>query len=294
MSMTTILPVEQRTVDFNGTALVALRDNHGTIWVPLRRLCEAIGVAFTNQIKKIQSDPVMSEHIVTLPIVLSDGRTFEMECLALKYVRAWLFGINANRVKVEIRDRLLAYQREVIEVIDRAFTPASAESGLDDTMIRAMRDNALQQAQLWEMVLGERQRLRRAEQALDEIDEQMGTFGQLLYRHDDTLRHVLNDLNRLRAEQSAITARFTDITRLLPAPNDFITPEEKAALKALVDDVVAAAHHKGVRLGQGRNDYPAVWDAFKRRFDLAKYDELPRTQYADAIEWLKAWLDRIQ
>ncbi len=291
--MTAIVPAEQRTVEFYGTELVALRDNQGAIWVPLRRLCEAIGVAFTNQIKKIQSDPVMSDNIVTLPILLADGRTFEMECLSLKYVRAWLFGINANRVKAEIRERLLAYQREVIEVIDRAFTSAASDNGMDEAMIRAMRDNALQQAQLWEMVLSERQRLRRTEQAVEEMDEQMGMFGQLLYRHDDTLRQVLKDLHRLRAEQSAIVSRFTDITRLLPSPDDPITPEEKAALKALVDDVVAAATRKGVRLGQGRNDYPAVWDAFKRRFDLAKYDELSRARYHDAIEWLKAWRDRL-
>lgn len=292
--MNPIVPVEQRTVEFYNTELVALRDHQGTIWVPLRRLCEAIGVASNNQIKKIQGDPVMSDHLVSLPILVPDGRTLEMECLSLKYVRAWLFGINANRVKADIRERLLAYQREVIEVIDRAFSPTHPESGLDETMIRAMRDNALQQAQLWEMVLSERQRLRRTEQAVEELDEQMGMFGQLLYRHDDTLRHVLTDLNHLRTEQSSILARFTDITRLLPNPSGPITPEEKAAIKALVDDIVAAAHQKGVRLGQGRNDYPAVWDAFKRRFDLAKYDELPRDKHHEALQWLKAWLDTLR
>lgn len=292
--MSAILPVEQRTVEFYGSELVAMRDHQGTIWVPLRRLCEAIGVAFNTQQRKIQDDPVMGESLISMPVVLADGRTFEMECLALKYVRAWLFGINANRVKADIRERLLAYQREVIEVIDRAFTPTHAESGVDDAMIRAMRDNALQQAQLWEMVLSERQRLRRTEQAVEEIDEQMGLFGKMLYRHDDTLRHVLQDLNQLRTEQSAMLARYTDVTHLLPVANDPITPEEKAAIKALVDDLVAAAQQKGIRLGQGRNDYPAVWDAFKRRFDLAKYDELPRTQHEEAVQWLKAWLKRIQ
>lgn len=292
--MSALVPVEQRTVAFYDTELVALRDAEGTIWVPLRRLCDAIGVAFTNQTKKIQSDPVMSDNLKLLPVLHPDGRTFEMDCLSLKYVRAWLFGINANRVKAEIRDKLLAYQREVIEVIDRAFTPVSQESGLDETMIRAMRDNALQQAQLWEMVLSERQRLRRTEQAVEELDEQMGVFGKLIYQHDDALRHVLQDLTRLRSEQGAILARFSDVTRLLPDANAAtITPDEKAAIKALVDDIVAAAQQKGVRLGQGRNDYPAVWDAFKRHFDLAKYDELPRAHYPAALQWLKTWLARL-
>lgn len=284
---------DQRAIEFAGATLLAVRDPQGIIWVPLRRLCEEIGVSYQSQHAKITEDRVLSKHTSMVPVVSEDRRVFEMICLDLSFVRGWLFGINANRVKAEIRERLEQYQEQVYEVIDRAFTSATSDSGLDDTMIRAMRDNALQQAQLWEMVLSERQRLRRTEQAVEEIDEQMGVFGKLLYRHDDTLRHVLNDLNRLRTEQSAITARFTDITRLLPAPNDPITPEEKAALKALVDDVVAAATQKGIRLGQGRNDYPAVWDAFKRRFDLAKYDELPRAKYNDAINWLKAWRDRL-
>ena len=73
-----------------------------------------------------------------------------------------------------------------------------------------------------------------------------------------------------------------------------ISPSQKAALKELVDDLVAAAQERGVRLGQGRNDYPAVWGAFKQRFDVAKYDELTADRYDEALTWLKTWIERIR
>jgi hypothetical protein len=36
-------------------------------------------------------------------------------------VNGWLFGINANRVKEELRDRLIQYQRECYRVLADAF-----------------------------------------------------------------------------------------------------------------------------------------------------------------------------
>lgn len=292
--MDSIVPAEQRTADFYGEELIALRDASGAIWVPLRRLCEAIGVAFPSQLTKVTQDPVMSEHLRRAPVLLADGRTYEMECLALKYVRGWLFSINANRVKAEVRDRLIQYQREVIEILDRAFGRDLPAPRMDDAMILAMRDNAMQQAQLWEMVLAERQRLRVTEELVQEHDDRLGDHDRHLWHHDHALETALEELASLRQKQGDLMARFSDITRLLPAPTETIGPAQKAAIKALVDDIVGAAQEHGVRLGQGRNDYPAVWDAFKRRFDLAKYDELTLAQYEEAIAWLKAWLDRLR
>jgi hypothetical protein len=292
--MESIVPAEQRTAEFYGEELIALRDGTGAIWVPLRRLCEAIGVAFPSQLTKVTQDPVMSEHLRRAPVTLADGRTYEMECLALKYVRGWLFSINANRVKSEVRDRLIQYQREVIEILDRTFSRDLPAQRMDDAMILAMRDNAMQQAQLWEMVLAERQRLRVTEELVQEHDDRLGDHDRHLWRHDQALDQALEELGALRQRQGDLLAHFSDITRLLPASSEQIGPAQKAAIKALVDDIVAAAQAKGVRLGQGRNDYPATWDAFKRRFDLAKYDELTLAQYEEAVAWLKGWLDQLR
>jgi hypothetical protein len=286
----TIVPVEQRTIEFYGDELVAVRDAQSTVWVPVRRLCEALDLAYRAQLARIERDPVLRDEVRSVSVTLADGRAFDMICLPLKYVRGWLFGVNANRVKPEIRDKLIQYQRDIIEIIDRHFSRPLTVSSLNETIMQAMRDNAAQQVQIWEALLEEQRRLRAAEAYLDDIDNRVSDHDRLLWEHEQRLE----DLRSLQQQQAEALSRLTDSIRLLPAPGTPISPAQKAAIKALVDDIVAAAEERGLRLGQGRNNYPAVWDGFKRRFDLAKYDELASAQYDEALVWLKAWLDRIR
>lgn len=44
-----------------------------------------------------------------------------MLCLPLDYINGFLFGINANRVEPELRERLITYQREYYQVLAAAF-----------------------------------------------------------------------------------------------------------------------------------------------------------------------------
>lgn len=285
--MSAIVPAEQKTVDFYGADLVALRDASGAIWVPLRRLCEAIGVDFRSQLTRVTQDPVLNEQLRSAPVTLPDGRTYEMECLSLKYIRAWLFAINANRVKAEVRERLMQYQREVIEILDRAFSAPLSTMQPDEGVMHMMRDQAAQMVQLWDNMIAEQRRLRAAEEFITDLDDRVTD-------QERTTRAILMRLEELRQEQAALLSRYQDVVRVLPAPRDSIGPSEQASIKALVDEIVAAAKERGVRLGQGRNDYPAVWSDFNRRFDVAKYQQLSMAQYQEAITWLKMWLDRIR
>lgn len=290
MTATALVPVEQRSIDFYGDELIAMRAEDGTIWVPIRHLCDALGVDRTAQMRRIERDPVLNGELRDAPVTLPDGRSFEMACLPLKYVRGWLFGINASRVKAEIRDKLIQYQREVIEIIDRHFGRPVPSDSFDETMMEAMRDNAVKQVQLWEALIAEQRRLRAAEAYLAEVDDRLGDHDRALWAHE----RALHELRALQQEQSQTLTRLDATVRLLPAPESAIDASQKAAIKALVDDLVAAAQAQGIRLGRGQNDYPAVWDAFKRRFDLARYDELTVSRYEEALTWLKAWLDRIR
>lgn len=47
----------------------------------------------------------------------SDGKTYEMVCLPLKYALAWLLGIDSRNVKSEAKEGLLKYQNECYDVI---------------------------------------------------------------------------------------------------------------------------------------------------------------------------------
>lgn len=288
--MGSIVPAEQKSIDFYGESLIALRDLEGLIWVPLRRLCEAIGINLQGQLDRVERDPVLREEMRSVSVTLTDGRAFDMSCLPLKYVRAWLFGVNASRVRPAVRDKLIQYQREVIEIIDRHFTRPAPAGGMDERVMEAMRDNALQQAKLWETMIAEQRRLRAVEELVQVVDERVSDHDRILDDHATAIIHLRN----LQEQQSLLLTKFNAAVQLLPMPSDTISPAQKAIIKELVDDVVAEAQTRGLRLGQGRNDYPAVWAALKQRFDVAKYDELTVAQFEPCVTWLKAWRLRLQ
>jgi regulator of PEP synthase PpsR (kinase-PPPase family) len=44
-----------------------------------------------------------------------------MYCLPFEYCLAWMLGVNSANVKEEIREKLLDYQRDCVEVLKRHF-----------------------------------------------------------------------------------------------------------------------------------------------------------------------------
>lgn len=286
-SRTPLVPVEEQTIEFYGDQIVAVAiEEEGVrrIYTPVKPITDYLGLDWSSQYKRIQRDAILSQEarlmvIATMNTNPAGGRP-DMLCLPLEMLQGFLFGIQPNRVREALREKVLRYQRECYRVLHEAFRlDRSLPERTSEAVIQAMRDNALQQARLWETVLAEQRRLRVTEMVVQE--------------HDDLIGAAFDQLALLRQEQVRLATRFDDLSRLLPAPDSPISPAQKAAIKALVDDIVAAAQEAGVRLGQGRNDYPAVWDAFKRRFDLARYDELPSSRFDEATGWLKSWRDRL-
>lgn len=98
-------------VPFKGWDLVAwLNEHDGDHMIAVKPIAEAIGVRWQPQAKKISSDPRFSyHHMVTTG---SDGKNYEMLCLPVRQLNGWLYSINANKVKPEIREKLLKFQEE--------------------------------------------------------------------------------------------------------------------------------------------------------------------------------------
>ena len=98
-------------VDFHGHALTVITadDEH---LVALRPICEAIGLAWHGQYERIQRHEVLRTTVRVTRTVAEDGKERDLACLPLHYLNGWLFGVDASRVRPEIRERLVQYQRE--------------------------------------------------------------------------------------------------------------------------------------------------------------------------------------
>ena len=102
--------VEQKEVQFYGDSVVAVRVSQGNVFVPVRPICERLGVTWPSQRNRIMRDAVLAPEVVTLSVFVTNtqgpgGQQRDMLCLPLDYVSGFLFGINADRVNFDCRTR---------------------------------------------------------------------------------------------------------------------------------------------------------------------------------------------
>lgn len=98
------------TAEFLGKE-VTLVDNNGVAYVAMREIVEGIGLDWKGQHKKLmeQSEKFNCGHITT---VAKDGKNREMLCIPIKKLNGWLFGLNSNKVRADLKERLENYQEE--------------------------------------------------------------------------------------------------------------------------------------------------------------------------------------
>lgn len=111
------LPVTE--LRFHGHPLVAVRDGM-IIRVAMKPICEALGLDWSAQYRRLLRHPILAEGVAMMAIP-SLGGGQDTLTLHLHLLHGWLFGIDSNRVREEIRPLLLTYQRECFAVLDRHF-----------------------------------------------------------------------------------------------------------------------------------------------------------------------------
>lgn len=85
--------------------------------VAVKPVCEILGVNYPSQFTKLKEHPVYGSVIVLSTTTGADGKAYEMVCIPLRYFFAWLFTINPNNVKEEIRESMQKYQLECSNVL---------------------------------------------------------------------------------------------------------------------------------------------------------------------------------
>ena len=100
----------------NGISLQVVADGREQL-VAVKPVCEILGVDAKSQREKIEEHPLFSSVRVLSPSTGADGKTYEMVCLPLRYFPSWLFSINPNNVKEDIRENLLEYQKKCNDIL---------------------------------------------------------------------------------------------------------------------------------------------------------------------------------
>ena len=114
------------TVEFHGQSLIAV-EVEGKPYVAMRPIVENIGLQWGSQFNRIQRHPVLKSTVFMMTTVAEDGKQREMLCLPLSMLNGWLFGVDVNRVREEIRPKLIRYQTECFDVLYQHFMPKAPQ-----------------------------------------------------------------------------------------------------------------------------------------------------------------------
>lgn len=103
------------SIDFHGQTLLAtIQDN--VVYTALKPICENIGLSWNAQFERIKRDEVLAEGVRMIRTPTKGGFQ-EVVCLPLTLLNGWLFGVDTNRVKAEIRETLITYKRECYQAL---------------------------------------------------------------------------------------------------------------------------------------------------------------------------------
>lgn len=111
------------------TAVVA-----GVTYVAMRQIVENIGIDWTGQSVKLRK---MKDkfNCRDISMVAADGKLRKLLCIPLKKLNGWLFSINPEKVRADIRDKLIQYQEECFTVLHDYWTKGKAENARKKTSV---------------------------------------------------------------------------------------------------------------------------------------------------------------
>lgn len=105
-----------QTVNFHNQTLTTL-EKDGKQYAAMKPICENIGLEWNSQFRRIQRKEVLKSVVAMMAITGNDGKKYEMVCLPIDYLNGWLMGVDENRVKPEIKDTLVMYQKECYKAL---------------------------------------------------------------------------------------------------------------------------------------------------------------------------------
>ena len=258
-----LVPVEQKEVEFYGDEIIAVRTGDSMVHIPIRPICELLGVDWSAQRRRINRDTVLSEEMRSVAVTTTEGErlvTREMQCLPLDYISGFLFGINADRVKPELKERVVRYQRECYKVLADAFREGrlTADPTFDDLL--AADSPAVQAYKMASAIMQMARQQILLEAQIGEHANRLDEYGQRL----ELIETTLGD------------------------PGQHITPDQAMQISQAVK-IVAMELGKRTK----KNEYGAVYGQLYRQFAVTSYKQLPASKFDEAMSWLTGWYKRI-
>ncbi len=107
-------------VPFNGQQIITAMAA-GVAYVAMKPIVENLGMSWGTQQQKLMKQ-LDKFNCIHMNMVAADGKLRKLLCLPLKKLNGWLFSINPEKVRADIRDKLIQYQEECFTVLHDYWT----------------------------------------------------------------------------------------------------------------------------------------------------------------------------
>ena len=118
-----MLVIKQEIIRFREDSLIIIKNTKGKVFIPLKQLCDYLGVPWESQRQRINRDPVLKSVTFVMQVTALDGKKYKKtKVLPLKYLNGFLFGICDSRItNSSVRRKLLVYKKECYNVLHNYF-----------------------------------------------------------------------------------------------------------------------------------------------------------------------------
>ncbi|MFU70947.1 phage antirepressor Ant [Escherichia coli] len=120
-------------VPFSGQQIITAMAA-GVAYVAMKPIVENLGMSWGTQQQKLMKQ-VDKFNCIHMNMVAADGKLRKLLCLPLKKLNGWLFSINPEKVRADIRDKLIQYQEECFTVLHDYWTKGKAENARKKTSV---------------------------------------------------------------------------------------------------------------------------------------------------------------
>ena len=104
----------KKFLEFNGKVIYFVAAD-GQYWIALKPICEALGVDFEAQRKRLNADGILCQLPSEQTVVAADGKVRKMVCLPEFFIYGWIFSIQSQS------EDLQAYKLECYRVLYEHF-----------------------------------------------------------------------------------------------------------------------------------------------------------------------------
>lgn len=262
----------QHFVLFYGDEIIAVQSNDASVFVVFSLLCSNLNLERTSQARRVQRHEVLREGFLSLP-VQTEGGVQQMQCLRLDLLPLWLSGIQASRVKEELREKLIRYQREAAFVLWEAFKPQIFR---EETAISSTTDDTAIQELQRIVEMGEAMAQMARQQI--ELQRQQHHLAERLNKASQVVRGMQIDIADIQVRLGTVEDKLH--------PHAYITDDQAAHVSAVVKALAEMLTRQ-----QGKNQYQGVFAELHRRFGVASYKHIRQEQYSAVLKFLDDWYD---